>query len=141
MKKLIVEKSIKINAPASKVWEVLTDPALSKQWIEQFWPGFGVLESDWKTGSTMHWKTADGKIDMEGKIIAIEPKKMIRYSFTMPQDIVTLILDEQNRHTILSVTHGDFAEKPDGEKCYLSADAGWDMNLQKIKELAEKLKA
>ena len=137
MKKLIVEKSIEIDAPASKVWEALTKPDLSKQWIEQFWPGFGALESDWKRGSPMRWKTANGKIDLEGKIIAIEPEKMIRYSFTMPQDLVTLTLDEQNGQTVLAVTHGDFTQKPDSEECYLGALAGWEMNLPKIKELAE----
>ncbi|MGM0876107.1 MAG: SRPBCC family protein [Bacillota bacterium] len=141
MKKLIVEKSIEINTTASKVWEVLTNPALSKQWIEQFWQGFGSLESDWKTGSTMEWKTAEGKIDMQGKIISIEPRKMIRYTFTMPKDIVTLWLDERNEHTVLSVTHGDFTDKPDGEECFYGAAAGWEMNLPKIKELAENLKA
>ncbi|WP_134703010.1 SRPBCC domain-containing protein [Ammoniphilus sp. YIM 78166] len=139
MKKLLVEKSIEINAPAAKVWQVLTNPALSKQWIEQFWPGFGALESDWKVGSAMYWKTAEGTIDIEGKILGIEPVKMIRYSFTMPQDIVILTLDERNRNTVLSVVHGDFAEKPDGEECYLGALAGWDMNLPKIKELTERL--
>ncbi len=140
MKKLIIEKSIEIDAPPSHIWEVLTNPALSKQWIEQFWPGFGTLESDWQDGSIMHWKTADGTIDMQGTILALEPNKMIRYSFTMPQDIVTLTLEEGNRQTVLSVTHGDFAEKPDGEECYIGAVAGWDMNLPKIKEIAEKLK-
>lgn len=84
----------------------------------------------------MHWKAADGVI--EGKIIAIEPNKLLRYSFTMPQDIVTLTLDERGGSTRLSVTHGDFAEKPDGEECYQGALAGWGMSLPKIKELAER---
>ena len=137
MIQLIVEKSIEINAPASKVWAALTKPDLSKQWIEQFWPGFGVLESDWQQGSPMRWRNASGEIDTEGKILAIEPGKLLRYSFTMPEDIVTLKLDEQNGQTVLSVIHGDFTDKPDGEECYLGAVAGWDMNLPKIKELAE----
>ena len=136
MPELFVEKSIEIYAPASRVWEVLTNPALSEQWIEQFWPGFSTLECDWKAGSAMHWNATDGKI--EGKIIDIEPSKLLRYSFTMPQDIVTITLNEGTEHTVLSVRHGDFAEKPDGEECYQGALAGWDMNLSNIKELAEK---
>lgn len=77
---------------------------------------------------------------MEGTILALEPNKMIRYSFTMSQDLVTLTLDEGNRQTVLSVTHGDVVKRPDGEECYIGAVAGWDMNLPKIKEMAEKLK-
>lgn len=135
MPELFVEKLIEINAPASLVWEVLTSPPLSKQWIEQFWPAFITLECDWKAGSPMLWKSADGNID--GQIIAIEPTRLLRYSFTMPQDIVTIILDEGAEGTLLSVTHGDFADKPDGEECYCGALAGWEMNLSNIKELAE----
>ncbi len=118
---------------------MLTNPALSKQWIEQFWPDFGALESDWEQGSTMYWKTSSNSIDLEGEIIAIEPQRLIKYSFTTHQDIVVLKLEVQNGKTALSVTHGDFANKPDSEKCYLGAVAGWDMNLPKIKELAEKV--
>jgi uncharacterized protein YndB with AHSA1/START domain len=138
MKELTVEKSIEINAPAAKVWEVLTNPALNRQWIEQFWPGFGALESDWQPGSVMRWKTAAGEIDLEGQVLAIEPGKMLRYSFTMPEDIVTLRLEERNGQTVLSVTHGDFSQKPDAEECYAGALAGWAMNLPNIKKLAEQ---
>jgi uncharacterized protein YndB with AHSA1/START domain len=138
MKELTIEKSVEINAPAAKVWEVLVNPALSRQWIEQFWPGFGTLESNWKTGSVMRWKTTDGEIDLEGQVLAIEPERMLRYSFTMPEDVVTFTLEEQNGQTVLSVTHGDFSKKPDAEECYAGALAGWAMNLPKIKELAEQ---
>jgi uncharacterized protein YndB with AHSA1/START domain len=136
MPELIIEKSIEINAPASRTWKVLTDPDLTIEWIKEWWPGFIVLESDWAPGSPMHWKAADGEI--EGKIIAIEPNKLLRYSFTMPQDIVTLTLDQRDGQTLLSVIHGNFAEKPDGEECYQGALAGWGMSLPKIKELAER---
>lgn len=85
----------------------------------------------------MRWKAADGNMGIKGKILAIEPMKMVQYSFTTQKDIVTLTLEEGDNGTLLSVTHGDFAKKPDGEACYRGADAGWDMNLEKIKELAE----
>ena len=136
MPELVIEKSIEINAPASRAWEVLTDPDLTREWVKEWWPEFIVLESDWVPGSFMHWKAAGGEI--EGKLIDIEPNKLLRYSFTMPQDIVTLTLDERGGQTLLSVTHGDFAEKPDGEEYYQGALAGWGMSLPKIKELAER---
>jgi uncharacterized protein YndB with AHSA1/START domain len=136
MPELIVEKSIEINASASRIWKVLTAPDLTREWIKEWWSGFIILESDWEEGGAMHWKAADGEI--EGKIMSFEPNELVRYSFTMPQDIVTLTLDEREGRTLLSVTHGDFAEKPDGEECYQGALAGWGMSLPKIRELAEK---
>jgi hypothetical protein len=45
MPKLFVEKSIEINAPASKVWRIFTDPVLTRQMG-------GEYVSDWKAGSS-----------------------------------------------------------------------------------------
>ena len=142
MKKLFVEKSIGINAPASKVWEALTNPDLTKEWIKQFWPDFGILESDWNLGSPVLWKDSNGKIDIQGKVIAVVPYKMLRFSFkadTPLQEEITYRLEEQDGHTLLTISQGDFGNTPEHEECYPGAVAGWDMNLPKIKELAEKL--
>jgi uncharacterized protein YndB with AHSA1/START domain len=132
---LYVEKSIDVHTPAARVWEVLTTPTLNKQWIEQFWPGFIALDADWRSGGTMQWKSSDG--DVEGRILEIVPRRLLQYTFTMPQDIVTLALDEDAGRTLLTVRHGDFADKPDGQECYQGALAGWEMNLSNIKALAE----
>ena len=51
MGELIVKKSIKINSSASKVWQVLTNPELTKQYM------FGCeIISDWKVGSPVIWR-------------------------------------------------------------------------------------
>ena len=50
MGKLFVEKAIEIHAPASKVWDVLTNPALTREWIKEWWPDLVILESDWNGG-------------------------------------------------------------------------------------------
>jgi uncharacterized protein YndB with AHSA1/START domain len=39
--KLFVQKSIEINASASKIWEVLTNSEMAKKWIKEFWTDFG----------------------------------------------------------------------------------------------------
>ena len=48
--------TLTINAPLEKVWDVLTKPALVKQWQ------YGSeLVTDWKAGSTISWsKNASG---------------------------------------------------------------------------------
>ncbi len=73
MKNLFVEKSVEINASASKVWELLTNSTLIKEWLNNWWPDFGTIESDWKLGSAMYWKAVNGTIAGEGKILAIKP--------------------------------------------------------------------
>src|SRR4051794_23634831 len=70
--------SISIHAPASKVWQALTDPAQIKQYL------FGTnAKSDWKKGSpityTGEWegKTYEDK----GMIIDIIPEKKLHTTY------------------------------------------------------------
>jgi uncharacterized protein YndB with AHSA1/START domain len=53
MPKVFVEKSIEINAPASKVWEALTKREQTDTWAVEFSSGGPQfhIESDWKLGS------------------------------------------------------------------------------------------
>ena len=46
----IVQKTITIHAPASRVWDALTNPALIKVWI---WETEIDIRSEWKVGSTL----------------------------------------------------------------------------------------
>lgn len=45
-----IEKSIKINAPKEKVWEVLVNNDLNQTWYAVFSEGT-FAETDWKIGS------------------------------------------------------------------------------------------
>jgi uncharacterized protein YndB with AHSA1/START domain len=144
MRKLFVEKSIEINAPASRVWEVLTNPDLTKAWIKQWWPDLRILESDWKSGSPMLWRLADGIIGAEGTVSMVEPYTMLRFSFkvndptTSKQEDLTYRLEERDGQTKLSVSVGDFGDTLEHELCYPGAVEAWNRSLPKIKELAEK---
>lgn len=123
---------------------MLTNPDLTKEWIKEFWPDFGILESDWKSGSPMLWKVADGKIGAEGEVSAVKPYTVLRFSFrvndpnTSKQEDLTYRLEERDGHTGLSISMGDFGDTPEHELCYPGAAEGWDKALPKIKELAEK---
>jgi hypothetical protein len=62
MSKLFVDKSIQINAPAAKVWEVLTEREYTGKWAPEFSRGSSFyLESDWKLGSPVVWKDSENK--------------------------------------------------------------------------------
>ena len=148
MEKLFVEKSIKINTPASSVWDVLTKPEFTDQWAPEFSGGAEFhIESDWKLGSPVLWKGQDGSVIVQGNVTALEPNKFLRFTVfdvrgekppVTEEDGITFELTEQNGKTLLKISQGDFSTMAEGEKYRdLSAEI-WDRVLPKVKELAEK---
>jgi diamine N-acetyltransferase len=141
---LFIEKSIDIDAFASSVWKVLTDPGLTRLWIPEWRPGLEILDSDWKRGGSALWRTAGGLIGAAGTVTSVEPDRMLSFSFrghdadSSQQETVTFTLNEQGSRTKLSVSVGDFRDDPEHEKDYPNALTSWERALPKIKELAEK---
>jgi uncharacterized protein YndB with AHSA1/START domain len=146
---LFVRNSISINAPASKVWDALTKPGLTKQYM------FGCeTVSDWLPGSELLWKGEyEGKemVFVKGNIVAIEPGKLLVYTTIDPNSTiddvsenyltVTYELEEENGQTLFTVTQGDYATVAEGERRYKEAynnGEGWNPILVQIKELVEK---
>jgi uncharacterized protein YndB with AHSA1/START domain len=148
MDKLIVKNSIEINAPASSVWDALTNPEQTKKYM------FGCeTVSDWKPGSDLLWKgTYEGKemVFVKGKIVDIQPGKFLAYTTIDPNSTiedapenyltVTYELSRVNDQTLLTVTQGDYSKVADGEKRYKEASnngEGWNPILVEIKKLVE----
>jgi uncharacterized protein YndB with AHSA1/START domain len=145
---LLIHNEILIKAPASKVWDILTNPEHTKKYM------FGCEAlSDWKPGSPLIWKMMhEGKefIPVKGKILNIVPDKLLRYTVFDPnstmEDIpenyltVTYELFEENGSTLLEVTQGDYNKVADGERRYKESynnGEGWNPILVQIKKLAE----
>src|ERR1700737_3517823 len=79
---MIVRNTVQIKAPVAKVWEALT----KSKWTQQYMFGCEV-ESDWKEGSPVIWKMMhEGKkiIPVKGKVIKIEPGRLLIYSVIDP---------------------------------------------------------
>ena len=148
MEKLFVEKSIKINAPASRVWDALTRPEFTDQWALEFSGGAEFhIESDWKLGSPVLWKGQDGSMIVQGNVTALEPNKFLRFTVfdvrgekppVTEEDGITYELTEQNGETMLRLSQGDFSVMAEGEKYHRLSAEVWDRVLPKVKELAEK---
>ncbi len=146
---LLVKNIITINAPAKKVWDVLTNPEQTKKYM------FGCeTVSDWKPGSTLEWKgTYEGKemVFVKGKIADIQPENLLAYTTFDPNNTamedkpenyltVTYDLKEENGVTVLKVTQGDYNKVADGETRYKEAynnGEGWNPILVEIKKIAE----
>jgi uncharacterized protein YndB with AHSA1/START domain len=146
MSKLIVEDTIEIHAPASRVWTVLTDSAFIQQYM------FGcVVETNWKPGSPLLWKgAADGHLYVKGDVVAIDPPHRLEYTVLsadmkiddIPENYLTIIYElKQNNEssTQLHVSMGDFNAVGNGKARYdeTIAGGGWALMLEKIKQLAE----
>src|SRR5690349_7686145 len=73
-KTAIAKATTTIDAPASKVWDALTQPELIKQYL------FGTdVKTDWQVGSPITYKGEwQGKhYEDKGKIVQIEPRKLL----------------------------------------------------------------
>jgi uncharacterized protein YndB with AHSA1/START domain len=149
MSELIVKNSIHINAPATKVWEALVNPAQTKKYM------FGCEPvTDWQPGSSLLWKGVfDGKelVAVKGEVIAIEPGRLLKYTVIDPNNpaipdvpenylTVTYAVQNDNNGTLLTVTQGDYATVAEGEKRYndTMAGGGWQSIIEQVKKLAEE---
>jgi len=146
--KLIVQSTIAIDAPISKVWDALVNPAKTKVYM------FGCeTVSDWKPGSPLLWQMIyEGKefVPVKGIVLDIQPNKLLKYTVIDPHapyaDIpenhlnVTYQLTEQGGQTTLTVLQDGFETAAEGEKRYKDAynnGDGWNPILVQIKKLVE----
>jgi uncharacterized protein YndB with AHSA1/START domain len=147
---LFIQNSININAPASKVWDALTRPELTKQYM------FGCeTVSDWQPGSELLWKGEyEGKemVFVKGHIVTIEPGKLLIYTTIDPNSTiddtsenyltVTYRLTEEDGQTLFTVTQGDYTTVAEGERRYKEAynnGEGWNPIIVEIKKLVESM--
>lgn len=76
-KGLVATASTTIEAPVSKVWNALVDPASIKKYM------FGAdTSTDWKEGSPIVWKGSwEGKdFEDKGTIVKVEPEHTLTYT-------------------------------------------------------------
>ncbi len=145
---LFVKSRITINAPATRVWDALTNPQQTKKYM------FGCEAiSDYQIGSPLTWECIfDGKhiVAVTGHIKAVDQHKHLAYTTFDPnskmEDIpvnyltVTYTLTEQDNQTVLDVTQGDYSIVADGERRYAetyNGGEGWNPILNEIKKLVE----
>lgn len=149
MEKMIVENTITINAPAEKVWDVLTNPQQTKRYM------FGCeTVSNWKPGSPLIWQMQyEGKdfVPVKGTIVKIDPNKYLHYTVIDPNssmpDIpenylsVEYALAPQGNNTELKVTQSGFEHAANGEARFKEAynnGEGWNPIMVQIKQIAEE---
>ena len=134
-----------IKTTPEKLWAALTDPQFSRH----YWLGVSV-ESDWKVGSTMALRWADGSISDEGIVLKSEPPRLLSYTFKhlrfeemqgeKPSRVTFEIEPLANNPALkgdavrLTVTHDDFETE---SKLFPKISQGWPTVLSGLKTWLE----
>ena len=129
-----------INAPASKVWDALTEPEQIKQYL------FGTqVTTDWHVGSPITYKGEwKGKAyEDKGKVLEVEPRKRLVSTFwsalaglpDTPENYKTVRyeLAPEGDRTKLTITQDNNATQEEATE----AEKNWRMVLDGIKKLLE----
>ena len=140
---MIIEKQVIFEASEEKVWDLLTNPKMTKQYM------FGCeVHSDWKVGDSINWigTTEEGKeiVYVKGEIVAIEEGRKVTLTMLDPNigiaDIpknyaqLTYELASSDKGTLLTIKQ-NFEGTENAEKRYNESLNGWDMVIEVMKKI------
>ena len=132
--------TVKINAPAAKVWEALTTPEI----LKKFYFGADIV-SDWKVGSPIIYKGQwQGKsYEDKGVILTFEPGKLLATTHWSPLSgvpdspenyhKVTYELSEKGGSTTVILSQDNNATEEEKKQ----NDQFWNTMLDGLKKLLE----
>ena len=136
----ISKASTTVNAPASKVWDALTNPNLIKQYL------LGTqVTCDWQVGSPIIYKGEwQGKSYQDkGEILQVEPEKLLVSTFwsslsglpDIPENYKTVRyeISAEGNGIKLTLTQDNNATKEDANH----SDEFWNKVLDTLKKLVE----
>lgn len=142
-----IEKTVRINAPATTVSLVLTDDKMLREWYNEFMPGCYAI-TDWKPGSKIVCTDQD-KNGMIGIIAENIPGKILDIEFTGnylkgEEDYTSeMALAIKGTHETYEMNESDgittlaISSQMD-ERYYDEMSTAWDKALVIIKRLAEE---
>ena len=127
-----------IGSTPDRVWSLLTDADSSPQWFIGNRMDVGAA-----VGEPYRLYRPDGTIEVDGKELAIEPGRLLRVSWAMPElpasrlenEVDFLIEDKGDGVVRLAVQ--EFHHEPIPEKWIESGREGWSLILASVKTLLE----
>lgn len=136
----VAQATVTIQAPASRVWEALTEPKLIKQYF------FGSdIVTDWKVGSPISYRGEwQGRgYEDKGEIVAVDAGKRLVTTHWSPLSgvpdtpenyhTVTYLLSEQDGSTDVTILQDNNAS----EEEKMHSEQNWQMVLAGLKDLVE----
>ncbi len=142
-KQLVVKKSIKIQAPAARVWSIIASPDTWDQWmlvVPKVEDG-----NQFRLGSKVFWKNEDGTPYLTGTVTAFEPKKKLVLELediswarkAKPGEVTyALTLSEKAGVTGVEFFLGDLSIDPEAQQWFDAYKESRE--LDEIKRMAEE---
>ncbi|WP_428742424.1 SRPBCC domain-containing protein [Tenacibaculum sp.] len=141
---MIIEEEIFFKTTPSMVWDLLTNPKMTKQYMF----GCEVL-TDWKIGSQILWngKTENGEeiTYVKGKIIEFENEKKVTSTMfdpnigipDIPKNHINLTYEiiPNEIGCKLVITQGDFKGTDNAVKRFEESKQGWKMIIPVMKKI------
>lgn len=137
-----IEQSIRIDASPTQLWEVLTNPDYTEQYMYNC-----RVNTDWELGSEITWKGNFRGYNafQKGEVVEYEPMSHLKYTtfdpnYGLPDEPENYIHVGYHVHksgdgSLLTVDNETF----DGDKKRLAhIKQGWETVLNGIKEVAEE---
>jgi uncharacterized protein YndB with AHSA1/START domain len=137
----VAASSVTIEAPPSRVWDVITDPAATKEFM------FGAdLATDWSVGGPIAWHgTWEGKeYEDRGVVLEVEPGQRLVYTHFSPlggqedkpenYHTLTWTLQDQGGRTLLTLTQDNNSTAEAAEH----SQGMWDRLVADVKRLSER---
>lgn len=137
---LTATASTTINAPSTKVWDALIDPAKIREYM------FGTnVVSDWREGSAIAWKGEwKGKAyEDKGEILQMKPPRLLQYSHFSPMmgkpdkpenyHTVTIELEDAGASTKVTLSQDNNAT----EEARQESARNWAAMLDGLRQLVE----
>lgn len=113
---------------------MFSDPAFARQMG-------GEYVSDWKAGSLIGWKGVDGTMLTNGKILRIEPEKLLQHSLFTPGTtyvMATVLYELSEKNGVTTLNIREDLMNPVSDEEHHAAMTGWQGALGTVKELLEK---
>ena len=143
MARLTTESTIYITYIATtpeKCWEAITTAAFTKLYF------FGrTVESDWKTGGDIIYRTLDGKVDVQGRILECDPPHFVRFTWRvdwiaelrhLPDSIVSYRI-ERAGDGVVRFTMTEEHPEPIDARLLEGGRSGWPLILSGLKSVLE----
>ena len=137
----VATAEIEIDAPATKVWDALTDPGQIKEYMFS-----SQVESDWKPGSPIVWRGEfEGKsYEDKGEIVEVQPERRLKMTHfsplggkeDAPENYHTLLYELEERGSATRVSLRQ--DNNPSEEAAEHAGGNWNVMLAALKRCVER---